>query len=386
MSVSLDTAIGNLSGGSFSVAVLDELSAVPVKEASSIKKDFEIPEPSREMLTEFIYAIEHGITINGICRDRKKKGKKSNLTILPEDMQSIYTVATRDNGEFSLKGLTFYDSAKFGIQPADEHVTWKNREAPPLPKMLPHLKLSLKPLSAIYAAPTTDTLKMIMLKEVSVTEKKTVQYENSYAEPDYYIKSESIETYQNLGAAIAAKLPQFKFFYYETHWYLIWARGEFTRANGAPSEPVLYVDHALVVGETVGDRLYYINPSMIDHIEVKGMIGSNLGANGANGMISVFTKRFNEPAFKGLPIIKARGFDRPMSFDSPNYDNPSANSKIDNRATLYWNPLVTISSTLSPTKLFFFTSDRAGKYRVIVEGVTKEGIPIHSEAVIFVRE
>jgi hypothetical protein len=167
---------------------------------------------------------------------------------------------------------------------------------------------------------------------------------------------------------------------------LIWARGEFTRANGAPSEPVLYVDQALVVGETVGDRLYYLNPAMIDHIEVKGMIGSNLGANGANGMISVFTKRFTEPTFKGLPTIKARGFDRVLPFKGPNYDSLNVNPvKDDSRSTLYWNPIVNITIQ-SPVELSFFTSDRPGRYRVIVEGITNDGNTVHSEAVIVVKD
>jgi len=387
LSLYLDTtSLENPAKGSLSVAIIDEKLAVPVKEASSIKSDFEIPEPSKEMLPEFRYAVERGMTIKGVCLDKRGKGRKAKLIILPENLQSVYSVTTLDNGEFSLKGLTFYDSAKFGIQPRDEKVIWKKREVPGLPEKLPAaLKLHAVPLSTPYTAPRIDTLRTTMLKEVNVTEKRIAQYENSYAEPDFYIKSESIETYQNLAAAIAAKLPQFKLTYYEMHWYLIWARGEFTRV-GAPSEPVLYVDQALVVGETVGDRLYYLNPAMIDHIEVKGMIGSNLGANGANGMISVFTKRYHEPDFKGLTTIKARGFDRLMPFMGPNYANPQINSsQSDYRSTLYWNPRVHITSA-HPVELSFYTSDRSGNYRIIVQGVTSDGHPMYTQAIITVKE
>ena len=141
-----------------------------------------------------------------------------------------------------------------------------------------------------------------------------------------------------------------------------------------------------MVGETVGDRLYYLNPAMIDHIEVKGMIGSNLGANGANGMISVFTKRYNEPSFKGLSTIKARGFDRPLPFNGPDYDGPQRISgKPDHRSTLYWNGRVTLTSS-HPVELSFFTSDRSGNYRVIVQGITGDGHPIYLEAVFRVKE
>jgi hypothetical protein len=345
-----------------------------------------MPEPSREMLAEFNHAVERGITIDGICKDKKGRGKKSKLTILPEKLQSIYVVTTTDKGEFALKGLTFYDSAKFAIQPPEEKVILKNKDTPDLPENLPQLVVKVAPLNAPYVSFSGDTLKATMLREVNVTEKRTRQYENAYAQPDFYIKSESIETYQNVAAAIAARIPDFKLILYEAHWYLIWRRGEFTRANGAPAEPVVYVDQALVVGETAGDRLVLLNPATIDHIEVKGMIGSNLGANGANGLINVFTKRASDVPFKGLPIIKARGFDRTISFQGPNYDSLHTNTdKIDTRSTLYWNPRIILTST-HVAELSFFTSDRAGNYRVIIEGVTKEGKPIHAEAILEVKE
>jgi len=371
--------------GSFSVSVLDDSQSVYVKEPQTIKNDFQLIEPSKEMMPTFKYPIERGVTFDGIYKDKNGKRKKTKLTILPETLESIYQVPTLNNGEFSLKDLTFYDSAKFGIQPVEGKVILKNKELPALPEKLSVFELPLTRLSTSYKA-SSDTLKTILLKEIEVHEKKIKQYENSYAEPDSYIKSESIETYQNLGAAIAAKIPAFKLFYYETHWYLIWARGEFTRVN-APSEPVLYIDQALVVGETAGDRLVYINPATIDHIEVKGMIGSNLGANGANGMISVFTKRFTDPAFKGLPIIKIRGFDHPRIFEAPNYDNPQTNLNTeDYRSTLFWDPRVSLTSTHSPVDLSFFTSDQSGNYRVIVEGVTNKGNTIHAEAILKVSE
>jgi hypothetical protein len=388
MSLSLDTTAGeSFMSGSFSVAVIDETLAVPVKEARSIKRDFSIPEPSKDILREFTFRIERGITLEGICKNKKGKAKKANLTILPENLENIYAVSTLDNGEFTLKDLIFYDSAKFGIQPADEKVVLKNRDTPPLPEKLPNLKLHLVPLDAAYVVASGDTLKSTLLKEVQLTEKRTRQYENSYAQPDHYIKSESIETYQNLATAIEAKIPDFRLFLYEAHWYITWRRGEFTRANGAPAEPALYIDQSLVVGETAGDRLVMINPAMIDHIEVSGMIGSNLGANGANGLISVFTKRVAEDApFKGLPIVKARGFDRVKAFQGPDYSHQTNANNLDYRSTLYWNPLVNVTSTLAPVELSFFSSDHPGNYRVIVEGVTNVGNAVHAEAVIKVKE
>jgi len=77
----------------------------------------------------------------------KGKGKKSNLTILPQNLENIYVVPTLENGEFTLKDLIFFDSAKFGIQPADVKVVLKNKEVPPLPEKLPDYRLHLVPLN-----------------------------------------------------------------------------------------------------------------------------------------------------------------------------------------------------------------------------------------------
>lgn len=385
MIIRLDTTeTVDVVSGSYSVSVTDESVSVPIA-TPTIQTELEIAEPSKGMLPKFLYPIERGISISGIYQDEKGKGKKTKLTLLPETFESIYQVPTLMNGEFSLRDLSFYDTLRFGVQPKEGKIALIAPSVPQLPEKLPILNLPVVPMTEPYVSPSGDTTASIVLKEVVVEQKKEkIKYEGSYAEPDFSIKGDDIETYQNLAAAIAAKIPAYRLISWEMHWYLIWARGEFTRVR-APSEPVLFVDNSQVIGETAGDRLVTINPASIDHIEVKGMIGSNVGANGAGGTIMVFTKRYTEPAFKGLPILKVKGFDHPKVFISPDY-NAGASLKEDFRSTLYWNPKVNLSSRRPSLGLTFFTSDRPGTYRVVVEGITIQGKKIHAEARLKVKE
>jgi hypothetical protein len=195
--------------------------------------------------------------------------------------------------------------------------------------------------------------------------------------------------YASVAIFVSVKIPAYKLVQQMGHWFLIWARGEYSRANGPPSEPVLFVDNVQFVtnpNETAGDRLNSFNPATIDHIEVSNMIGSNLGANGANGAIYVFTKRATPDKFKSLPVFSIKGFDRTPVFTSPDYSLPNPDEAFDNRTTLYWNPSIYITPSKGEATVSFYASDQTGKYRVVVEGITSKGVPIHTEAVIVVEQ
>ncbi|MVM28643.1 hypothetical protein GO755_01270 [Spirosoma sp. HMF4905] len=399
--------------GSFSVSVLDESSITPVLEQNTIKTEFNDFERDQEALTRFNYPIETGITITGIYKDKKGKGKKTALTLVPENLGHIYQASTLGNGEFSVSNLAFYDSTKFVVQPAEGSVSLSRKEPPSLPDKLPDLSLHIVSSNTLHRLAPADSVNAKMLQEVKVLGKKTVQYENSYAQPDVYLKGENLESYASVADAIAAKLPSFKLIYDQTNWFLIWARasvptsrdltgssnpGSHTPSYGGGAdkagssnlsshEPNLYINNVLVVGETAGDRLMQLSPTLIDHIEVNGMITSNQGASGSAGLINVFTKRPAEASSKPLSFIKVRGFDRTSPFQSPNYERFPANaSTSDYRSTLYWNPRITLPSGHTPVGLSFFTSDQSGMYRVIIEGVTSKGNPIHTEARLRVVE
>jgi hypothetical protein len=192
--------------------------------------------------------------------------------------------------------------------------------------------------------------------------------------------------YSSLTAAIVAKVPMFTLVTANGHLRLMGVRGQFIAGAG---EPVVYIDQAQVItgsGETVGDRLDQMNPAMIDHIEVSSMINSGLGANGANGLIYVSTRKQYVDTGTPNPMLKLRGFDSPVRFESPDYSAPTTDAnQADLRSTIYWNPKVNLDLKRYGAEISFYTADRPGKYRVIVEGLKNRAIPIRGEILITVE-
>lgn len=384
MIVALDSVIlNNLIKGTFSITVLDEKLTIPTTESASIKNDFELSAIPKEVPSNFRYTIEAGISLDGIYQDKKGKPRKTKLTLIPENMGGIYQASTSNSGEFSLKNLMFYDSTKFVVQPSEGKVVVVTSDSPYLPEKLPVSNLKHKSLSTPRIYNANDTLKATLLNEFKITGTKMDKPENGYAKPDFYIKGPSMGNFGSAAEAIAAKVPGFKLISEDNNWYLIWNRYTINGRNGHPQEPNLYIDNVMVTGETAGNRLFQLNPAMIDHVEVNGMITANQGANGANGLISIFTKKINEVDTRALSYFTAHGFDRTLPFPHPDYDVFEPNSsRADIRSTLYWNPRVDIISTHVPVELSFFTSEQTGNFRVIIEGITNRGNTIHSEAVI----
>ncbi|WP_338874670.1 carboxypeptidase-like regulatory domain-containing protein [Spirosoma sp. SC4-14] len=376
--------------GSFSVAVFDEAVAVPIVGPTSIKTSFDLPEPPGDL--PFRYAIEKGVSISGLYKDKKGRTKKTVLMLIPEHFDQFYSINTLNNGEFSLPNLVFYDSTKFVIQP-EGSVILSDRVAPLLPDKLPEFPMRIVSANTLHPVYSGDTLQAKLLQTVSVSARKLVRSESAYGTPDVYLKGENLEGYASMADAIAAKLPTFKLIYDQTNWFLIWGRASVPtgsnlsgQSNLSSHEPSLYINNVLVVGESTGDRLMQLSPSMIDHIEVNGMITSNQGANGSNGLINVYTKRPAEASSKPVSFVKARGFDQEITFQSPDYTRPVENAAMsDYRSTLYWNPRVAVSSEQGATNLSFFTGDVSGSYRVVVEGITSSGNTVRAEAVFTVN-
>lgn len=122
-----------------------------------------------------------------------------------------------------------------------------------------------------------------------------------------------------------------------------------------------------------------ISLSEVDKIEVLKNVSSLalFGSQGANGVISVFTKRgdmsVREEYYSGIVSDKLRGYSVARNFYSPNY-NVETTEKPDHRATLYWNPNVNTGSS-GKSNFSFFTSDDTDPVLIKVEGISGDGKP-----------
>jgi hypothetical protein len=153
--------------------------------------------------------------------------------------------------------------------------------------------------------------------------------------------------------------------------------GEEIRIRSASKNPLLVVDGINTDWESIKN----IPIGDIDKIEIlkSGYSQAAFGSQGGDGVISILTKMGRgdwEYEFKriihGRITPRVRGFQQARQFYSPKYTIENINNpKPDYRPTLLWNPKVKVEN--GEATIEFYTSDNLAKYRVIVEGISKNG-------------
>ena len=142
--------------------------------------------------------------------------------------------------------------------------------------------------------------------------------------------------------------------------------------------PQLYLD------ETPADASFLSSLSANDVAYIKVFRPPFMGGfNGANGAIAIYTRKGNdvksEPG-KGLSNNKVYGYTPIKEFYSPNYAAfNTRNEQRDIRTTLYWNPSIISVPGKNQLVLSFYNNDVSGAFRVIIEGMTKDGKLAHLE-------
>ncbi len=144
---------------------------------------------------------------------------------------------------------------------------------------------------------------------------------------------------------------------------------------------------SVYLNETPADVNQLSNMSMADVAYIKVFRPPFMGGfNGASGAIAVYTRKGGDtpkPAGKGLPYKNVIGYTIMKDFYSPNYGTiDSRNEAQDVRSTLYWNPMILTTGENHKIVLSFYNNDVTDAFRVIVEGVTKDGRLTHVEKVL----
>jgi len=141
--------------------------------------------------------------------------------------------------------------------------------------------------------------------------------------------------------------------------------------------PQIYVDEML----TQTDMVSSIPVTDVAYIKVFRPPFMGGSGGGGGGAIAIYTRRGDdtkrEPG-KGLSNNAVSGYTAIRQFYSPNYDTISDdNDKKDLRSTLYWNPSVQTSPGKNKVLLTFFNNDITNAFRVVIEGMTKDGRLAH---------
>ena len=151
--------------------------------------------------------------------------------------------------------------------------------------------------------------------------------------------------------------------------------------------PVYFVD-----GIPTFDSKYVLNlnPSTIDVI---GLISSEqsikqFGYLGRNGIVAINSK--SDKSFPELPeqkeFVKYLGYLPKTEYTPPTYfSKKPQNSRIpDLRSLLFWDPALNVNTT-GKLEIEFYTSDEVGEYKVLVQGVAKDGSIISELSTFEVR-
>ncbi len=169
-----------------------------------------------------------------------------------------------------------------------------------------------------------------------------------------------------------------------------------------PEKPLFVLDNMITDFESIR----YLQAEEIDFVEVlKGSRAAIYGSAANHGVIAIYTKsateKFNTPDSEEAikydnnrsDIIEKNeilrfvhpGYYKAREFYEPIYKNEKSEyRKPDYRSTIYWKPIIRLNEQ-GKAKISFYTADITTTYRIELQGITTEGIPIKSEVFIDVR-
>jgi hypothetical protein len=137
--------------------------------------------------------------------------------------------------------------------------------------------------------------------------------------------------------------------------------------------------------QTDADMISTVPVSDIAYVKVfrPPFIGAVGGGSG--GAIAIYTRKGSDQTSSkgGLSSNTVAGYTPIKQFYSPNYDAfDPRNDHLDIRTTLYWNPLLSTTENKKTIKLSFHNNDVTKSFRVVIEGMTRDGLLTHYEQIM----
>jgi hypothetical protein len=149
-------------------------------------------------------------------------------------------------------------------------------------------------------------------------------------------------------------------------------------ADDVKALPISWVERIDVVdGENLASLAAMRTIVATESVDSKGR--TIIGPGYSDGAISIILKDdkdiVNDLIFHSVNV-KFSGFNEPRIFYSPkHYTNLKSDYKPDLRMTLFWEPNIKVENNKDYI-LNYFNADNPSKVKVIVEGITKSGIPV----------
>ncbi len=340
------------------------------------------------------YYIEQGITISGKIKEQNptKKGLGGGkITALVGEGVELLSTEYGPDGNFLLTDLQYQDSVSLTLTAEDLRARNFIDLSIAVPQ-LPFTQLSGNyPATSIWPKGLAATVgernlmqqlnSNLLEKELEgiTVEAETLQEEQTqarkiYGEGDAVIKPEDIpggqgfiNIFQLIQGRVAGVRVTFDGFN-----ATVLIRGVGSLQAGV--EPMYMLNNVPVDASTLAQ----VSPRDVESVEVfKDPARTAIfGSQGGNGVIAVYTKSGTSTVYSnvgGTLVTKYSGYSIPRVFYSPKYEeNSPANKVADQRATLYWNPLIQTNSS-GKASLSYYNSETASRHLLILEGIDSLG-------------
>jgi len=339
---------------------------------------------------------EQAITLTGTLRAPNGMAiPGGNVRLQIKDRNYSANTITDGDGRFRFPGLLFQDSTQVFVTSrnnphgADMVLTvdgdpyQKLTVNPSVPDAIVNIDSTLSAYlkNSKVQFENSNVLKEVTIKDTRIVPKVTHKDYSSLSslssEPDHLINQNQLQGCPNLLECL--KVAAIGMMYRDDNFYI-------TRDYNAGNKTPVQI---FVKGMPV-DPIYLANMSSdgVESVEIflKDELGLVNNSYNSNGAIVVNMKKAPEGQKISLAELRAlipsksevtfspKGYAAKRSFYLPRYSGPRGlqPGRIDTRTTIYWNPNVITDATGSAA-MEYFNADGVGSYRVIIEGIDKDG-------------
>jgi len=300
----------------------------------------------------------------------------------------VMDTVTDENGAFAFRGLVFRDSVKFLIQARNAkgsrnvdidldnlspQIVTANKNSADIEvnvnsALIPYLQNSKTQYDDFLKYGMIH--KTIMLKTVTITEKKAALLKNSEnlngpGNADQTITGDQLGACATLTDCLIGKANFISF------------RQGVAYNSRTPNAPMLVVLDGMPMTDFDLDEM---PASAVASVEVlrTSMYLSIYGSRAGNGVLIITTKRGGEDdGYKGYALGIAnyhpKGYYQARVFYAPQYDDPKTNTQVvDLRTTIMWKPNI-ITDKNGQSSVSFFNADGKGTYKAVIEGIDSDG-------------
>lgn len=391
--------------------------------------------PSEYILPKSMFIQLKGKVTGLNTEEISKSGKLNMLFTTADSTVQLIPMAVSENGSFELDNLVFFDSAKLSfyfdkkpkkkfeveIEPPFINDTLIAKVEYPSYDISKQTNVSL--IKQFESYREQDSIlrnnRYRMLKEITVTGKKrtredvldetytTGQFKNDRAFRFDIINDPYFNTYTDIVSYLRGKVPGLKV-----------SQGSLAGADLQISwraQPTLvYVDEQYVFTSTLLnipiDQIAYVKVfrpvffglRVVTEFEANASVVTNPSVNesagtmkqseffGSGGAIAIYTKRNYAAEQKKvvMPVAESKSFIYKGYSSSPQFYSPDYvterfdNTWVDNRKTLYWNPIVITEGGTKKFTIQFYNNDMCKAYKIVVQGMRADGKLVWFEQVV----